>query len=216
MRRMATVVFRMAGQVCMAIKRIYVPEQLHDRFVTAFSAAANGLVIGDGLDPKTTMGPLHTAAALTRARDLLEEAEQRGAKLRTLGRMLDEQTFRQGHFMLPTVVTNIDDEARLVTEEQFCPAIPVLRYRQVEDALSRANATIFGLGGSVWSRSIEKATALAWRLQAGTVFVNPHGTNSVNRRAPYGGLKQSGTGRRAGIEGLREYTQLQTLTTLER
>ena len=162
------------------------------------------------------MGPLHTERALERARGLVADAERRGAKVLKLGKIHDEATFEKGYFMRPTVVTEISDDAPLMAEEQFCPAIPIVIYREVEDALARANATIFGLGGSVWSKDGERAKALAARIQAGTVFVNTHGTQSVNRIAPYGGVKQSGTGRRSGIEGLREYMQLQTLTTFER
>ena len=124
-------------------------------------------------------------------------------------------TFKRGHFMRPTIVTGLADDALLMTEEQFCPAIPIATYTDIEDAMQRANATTFGLGGSVWSRNIEQAIILARRLEAGTVFVNTHGTQSVNRKAPYGGVKQSGIGRRAGIEGIREYMQIQTLTTYE-
>ncbi len=215
MRRMATIVFRMAGQVCMAIKRIYVPAALHDRFVEAFAAATDRVVVGDGLTPGVSMGPLHTHPALDRARAYLAEAEAAGATIRPCGTVPDAATFAAGHFLRPTLVTNIPDDARLVVEEQFCPAIPILRYDDRDDALRRANATVFGLGGSVWGRDVARAAAVARRIAAGTVFVNTHGTNAVNRRAPYGGVKQSGMGRRAGIEGLREYVLSQTLTTFE-
>jgi acyl-CoA reductase-like NAD-dependent aldehyde dehydrogenase len=212
---MANTVFRMAGQICMAIKRIYVPAARHDAFVEAFCAAADRIKVGDGLDPEVTMGPLHTRQAFERAEGLVADAQKRGASVRPLGQIRDEATFAEGYFMRPTVVTGIGDDAPLMTEEQFCPAIPIAGYDDVEEALSRANASIFGLGGSVWGKDVDAAAAVARRLQAGTVFVNTHGTRSVNRRAPYGGLKQSGVGRRAGIEGLREYMQSQTLTTFE-
>ena len=117
--------------------------------------------------------------------------------------------------MQPTVVSNIAEDAPLMVEEQFCPAVPVATYRDVDDAIARANSTMYGFGGSIWSRNVPRAVDLARRLQAGTVFVNTHGTESVNRKAPYGGIKQSGIGRRAGIEGVREYMQVQTLTTFE-
>ena len=215
MERMATSVFRMAGQVCMAIKRIYVPASRHDDFVEAFTRAVDKIAVGDGRDPAVTMGPLHTRAALLRGVELVADAEARGAKVRRLGRIQDPTMFERGYFMHPTIVTGVVDEDRLMTEEQFCPAIPIATYNSVDDALARANATDFGLGGSVWGQDIGQAMRVAQKLRAGTVFVNAHGTNNVNRKAPYGGVKQSGGGRRAGHEGLQEYYQLQTLTTFE-
>jgi acyl-CoA reductase-like NAD-dependent aldehyde dehydrogenase len=215
MRRMAASVFRSAGQICMAVKRIFVSEKIHDQFIDAFSRAADRIVVGDGLQPGVTMGPMHTASGRDRALRLIADAERQGAKVRILGRVHDETNFAEGYFIRPTVVTEISDEAPLMTEEQFCPAVPVVRYRELDDAIARANATIYGLGGSVWSKDSAKAMAIAQRIQAGTVFVNTHGTNSVNRKAPYGGLKQSGVGRRSGMEGLREYLLPQTLTTFE-
>lgn len=214
LQQMATTALRMTGQVCMAIKRIYVPESLHDDFVRRFAAVLNRSVVGDGLRPAVTMGPLHTRAAFVRAQAILEDARQRGARIQSLGQVEDAATFERGHFLRPTLVTQLDDHARLVVEEQFCPAIPVLRYRDLDDAVNRANDTSFGLGASVWGSDTDAAASLAWRLNAGTVFVNTHGTNAVNRKAPYGGVKQSGGGRRAGIEGMREYQQSQTLTVI--
>jgi acyl-CoA reductase-like NAD-dependent aldehyde dehydrogenase len=158
---------------------------------------------------------MHTARALDRAQSIVADAARRGAKVQVLGQVPDKETFGRGHFMQPTVVSDIAEDAPLVAEEQFCPAVPVATYRDVGDAVARANATIYGFGGSIWSRDIARATDLARQLRAGTVFVNTHGTESVNRKLPYGGIKQSGIGRRAGIEGMREYMQVQTLTTFE-
>jgi acyl-CoA reductase-like NAD-dependent aldehyde dehydrogenase len=199
----------------MAVKRIYVEDKIHDRFINAFCNAADGIVVGDGLRPGVTMGPLHTASARERALALIDEATQLGAKVRHLGTVFDETIFAKGYFVRPAVVTEVSDNARLVSEEQFCPVIPVVKYKELDEALECANATVYGLGGSVWSKDGARAMAIAQRIQAGTVFVNTHGTQSVNRNAPYGGLKQSGLGRRSGIEGLREYMQTQTLTTFE-
>ena len=215
MKRMATSVYRMTGQVCMAIKRIYVPESVQVKFLDAFTRTVDKIVTGDGLDPKVTMGPMHTARALDRAQSLVADAAKRGATVQVLGQVADRTTFGLGHFMQPTVVSDIAEDAPLMAEEQFCPAIPVATYRNVDEAIARANATIYGFGGSIWSRDIARARNLAKQLRAGTVFVNTHGTESVNRKLPYGGIKQSGIGRRAGIEGMREYMQVQTLTTFE-
>ncbi len=215
MERMAKSVYRMTGQVCMAIKRIYVPESIKGKFLDAFTRAVDKIVTGDGLDAAVTMGPMHTARALDRAQSIVADAAQRGAKVQVLGQVPDKSAFQRGHFMQPTVVSDIADDARLMAEEQFCPAVPVATYRDVDDAIARANATIYGFGGSIWTRNITRGSDLARRLNAGTVFVNAHGTESVNRKLPYGGVKQSGIGRRAGIEGVREYMQIQTLTTFE-
>ncbi|HEX5279831.1 MAG TPA: aldehyde dehydrogenase family protein [Micropepsaceae bacterium] len=215
MERMAKSVYRMTGQVCMAIKRIYVPESIKDNFLTAFARAVDRIVVGDGLDPAVTMGPMHTGRALERAQGIVADAARRGATVQVLGQVANKAVFQCGHFMQPTVVSEIAEDSRLMAEEQFCPAVPVAAYRDVDDAVARANATIYGFGGSIWTRDIARGTELARKLQAGTVFVNAHGTESVNRKLPYGGIKQSGIGRRAGIEGVREYMQIQTLTTFE-
>ncbi len=215
MNQMASVVFRMSGQVCMAIKRVYVPSRIKDRFVDAFAKAADKVVVGDGIRPKVTMGPLHQEKGLLRGRNLVEDAETRGASVLRLGRIDDMETFREGYFMQPTIVMDIPDDAPLMTEEQFCPALPVAVYDDLDEAVARANGTVYGLGGSVWSKDVDRALAVARRVESGTVWVNTHGTQAINRRAPYGGIKQSGIGRRAGVEGMHEYLQLQTITSYE-
>jgi len=173
-------------------------------------------VVGDGLVPAVTMGPLHTRKAQARAEGLLDDAVRRGAKANELGRIDSEATFAEGYFMRPVMVTDVPEDAPLMTEEQFCPAIPVATYDDLDDAVDRANDTIFGLSASVWSRDVDRAVGVARRLEAGQVWINTHGTRSINHRAPYGGVKQSGIGRKSGIEGIREYLQSQTITTNER
>ena len=215
MQRMANAIFRMTGQVCMAVKRIYVPEPLKDKFLDAFIKVADKVVVGDGLEAKVTMGPLHTEKALIRANGLVDDAARRGATVMRLGRIDNTETFKNGYFMQPTIVTDLEDSAPLMAEEQFCPAIPITTYSDLDEALRRANATIHGLGGSVWGRDVERALAVGRKIESGTVWINTHGTEWINRRAPYGGIKQSGIGRRAGREGIEEYMQIQTLTALE-
>jgi acyl-CoA reductase-like NAD-dependent aldehyde dehydrogenase len=102
-----------------------------------------------------------------------------------------------------------------MTEEQFCPAIPVVTYDGLDDALARANRTVYGLSGSVWSRDVKRAVDVAKKIEAGQVWINSHGPGAINHLAPYGGVKQSGIGRKSGIEGIREYVQSQTITTHE-
>jgi aldehyde dehydrogenase len=213
--RMAGATFQMTGQVCMAIKRIYVPAARADEFLAKFGEVVDSIVVGDGLEPSVTMGPLHTQQAQTRANGLLDDARGRGANLRAMGKVDSEATFSKGYFMRPTIVTDLPDDAPLMIEEQFCPAIPVATYDDLDDAVARANWSHFGLSGSVWSRSIDRALDIARRIEAGQVWVNTHGPLAINHFAPYGGVKQSGIGRKSGIEGILEYVQSQTITTHE-
>ena len=206
----------MSGQVCMAIKRIYVPSRRSDEFLDKFSKAVDSLVVGDGLEPSVTLGPVHTGKALARASGLVEDAARRGADVRPLGKIDSEATYAKGHFMRPTVVTGIADDALLMAEEQFCPAIPVTTYDSIDEAIARANTSPFGLGGSVWGRDTDRAIEVARKVEAGQVWVNTHGVLAINHLAPYGGVKQSGIGRKSGIEGIQEYVQSQTITTLEK
>jgi acyl-CoA reductase-like NAD-dependent aldehyde dehydrogenase len=215
MKSMLGATFMMSGQVCMAIKRIYVPTRRHDEFLDAFAKSAETLVVGDGLEPAVTMGPLHTRKAQVRADGLVEDAVRRGAEVRHLGRIDNEMTFSGGYFMRPVAVTNISDDAPLMTEEQFCPAIPITSYDDIDDAVARANHSIYGLSGSVWSRDVDRAIAVAGQMEAGQVWINSHGVYAINHLAPYGGIKQSGIGRKSGIEGIQEYLQSQTMTTRE-
>jgi acyl-CoA reductase-like NAD-dependent aldehyde dehydrogenase len=127
------------------------------------------------LEPAVTMGPLHTHRAQLRAQGLLEDATRRGANARTLGRIDNEAIFSGGYFMRPTVVTDVPDDAPLMTEEQFCPAIPVATYDDIDDAIARANQSVYGLSGSIWSRDIDRAMDLARRVAAGQVWINSHG-----------------------------------------
>jgi acyl-CoA reductase-like NAD-dependent aldehyde dehydrogenase len=207
--------FEMTGQVCMAIKRIYVPASLRDAFLAGFSQSVDRIVVGDGLADRVTMGPLHSASGQTRAHALLESAAKSKATVRSLGSVHNEEDFAQGHFVMPTVVTDIEDSSPLVSDEQFCPVIPVLAYDDLDEAVARANDTVFGLSGSVWGDDVDQAIRVAGRLEAGQIWVNAHGPAALNHQAPYGGVKQSGIGRKSGFEGILEYAQSQTITTRE-
>src|SRR5258708_28268061 len=175
MKSMLGATFQMTGQVCMAIKRIYVPARRRDEFLESFCRAAESLVVGDGLDPAVPRGRLHTRKAQLRAEGLLEDAVRRGANVANLGRVDNEATFSDGYFMRPVVVTDIPEDAPLMTEEQFCPAIPVATYDDLGDAITRANQSIYGLSGSVWSRDVSRAVDVARKVEAGQVWINSHG-----------------------------------------
>ncbi len=207
-------VFMNTGQVCMAIKRIYVHENDAAAFVRDFSDCVDGLVVGNGLEPHVTMGPLHSQAALDRSRAFINDAQARGATIRPLGTIDDNDSFGRGYFMRPTLVTDIADDAPLMAEEQFCPALPIATYHDLDDAIVRANHTDFGLSASVWGLDLDKAAAVASQIEAGAVFINGHGVASLDRRMPYGGLKRSGQGRKAAREGILEYCQSQVMTVI--
>ncbi|MDE8651539.1 aldehyde dehydrogenase family protein [Novosphingobium album (ex Liu et al. 2023)] len=207
-------VFMNTGQVCMAIKRLYLHEDDVAAFVQGFRECVDALVVGNGLLPHVTMGPLHSRAALARSHGFIEDARARGAIVLPLGTIDDAAAFDRGHFMRPTLVTDIADDAPLMVEEQFCPAIPIATYRDPDEAIARANASDFGLSASVWGHDPARAADLATGLEAGTVFVNGHGVASLDRRLPYGGLKHSGQGRKAAREGIAEYCQSQVLTVI--
>lgn len=212
MNKLAGSVFRNCGQICLAVKRIYVPALRARQFLEAFESAGQRFVVGNGLHDGVHIGPVHSQSSVDRVRQLKLDALGRGATVKDLGRYHPDAEPAAGNFLLPQLVTNAPDDSRIVVEEQFAPIVPVLTYDSEEEAMARANATVFGLGGSVWSADRDRAERLAWKLEAGTVWVNDHGTTFLNPQAPYGGIKQSGIGRKSGIEGVMEYCQLQTLT----
>ncbi len=202
--------FMSAGQVCMAIKRLYVPDARRDAIVEGLAALLSDYVVGNGLDPATTLGPVHTASQRDRVRGLVNDARERGATVRELGDLRGDP--EQGYFVRPTLVTDIENDAPLSQEEQFGPVLPVIGYTTVEEAVAMANDSEYGLASSVWSVDEERALLVANRLEAGATFINSHGVLSVDRRAPFGGVKQSGTGRMSGRWALESFCELHTVS----
>lgn len=205
--------FVTSGQVCMAIKRLYVPEDRVSEMVDALGARLSAEVVGDGLAEGVTMGPVHLADAAARVEAMLGEAEQLGAKVLRPAAVREEDLAAGGYFVSPAVVDNPAPSARIVTEEQFAPALPVLGYRRLDQAVEMANDTEFGLCASVWSNDDELAASIAARLEAGTIFVNAHGMSAMDPSAPMGGWKSSGFGVELGPEGMREFTRPQVVLT---
>ena len=189
-----------AGQVCLAIKRVYVPESLYEAMCAELVALANAHVVGDGLDAATQMGPLQNKVQFEKVKEFLEDARTNG-KVIAGGHALN----RDGYFIAPTIVRDIADDARLVREEQFGPVLPVLKYSDLDDAIARANGTEYGLGGTVWGSDSKRAFEVAQRMASGTVWVNKH--LELPPDIPFGGAKQSGFGTEMGQEGLEEFTQ---------
>jgi acyl-CoA reductase-like NAD-dependent aldehyde dehydrogenase len=203
--------FITTGQVCMAIKRLFVPEQKVPAMVEALVARVGREVVGDGLVPEVTMGPIHRAPDRKRIEDMLDDAAARGATVHRPARLRDEDAGSGGYFVSPAIVEGAPDNAVIVAEEQFGPALPVLGYRDMDEALARANDTSYGLCASVWTGDAELAGRLSRSLEAGTIFVNAHGTSAMDHRAPFGGWKHSGFGVELGPEGMLAFTRPRTI-----
>ncbi|MFI5960340.1 aldehyde dehydrogenase family protein [Cryptosporangium sp. NPDC051539] len=193
-----------AGQICFAVKRVYVPRSRHDEVVDAISAAVDGFRVGHGLNPETTFGPLISAAAKARVEGLIERA---GGQVRTLGAPTAEVDWDGGHYLLPRLVTGLSQDAELVATEQFGPVLPVVAYDDVEQAVAMANDSGYGLCSSVWSADPDRALGVARRLEAGGTFLNSHNVSSLSFDMPFGGVKQSGIGRERTDLGLLEYVE---------
>jgi acyl-CoA reductase-like NAD-dependent aldehyde dehydrogenase len=189
-----------AGQICLAIKRVYVHESQYEELCDELARLADATVVDDGSEQGTQMGPLQNRVQYDKVRALIDETRNDGKII--AGGTLPEGP---GYFIRPTIVRDIDDNARLVREEQFGPVLPVLSYASIDDAIERANATEYGLGATVWSADPEKALAVARQINAGTVWINTH--MLLQPDVPAGGAKQSGMGIEMGVEGLAELTQ---------
>ena len=198
--------FENAGQVCAAIKRVYAHRGVYEALVGELARLARQAVVGDGLDPQVTVGPVSTRPQFERVLGLMRDARARGAEfVAGAPAALD----RPGYFIRPAIVTGLEDAARLVAEEQFGPVLPVLPFDEVDEVVARANGTPYGLSASIWSADLAAARALAPRIDAGTVWLNQH--LSVLPILPTAGVKQSGLGSENGPWGLENYLQLQTI-----
>lgn len=190
-------IFINTGQTCAALKRLYVHDSVYEDVVAELARLAKAVPLGPGLDEASALGPLSTAQQFDIVTSLVDDARARGARIVTGGVAAPELG---PHFYRPTIVADIDDDAPLVTQEQFGPVVPVLRYTDLEDAIARANSTEQGLGASVWGDPAQ-AVEVARRIDAGTVWVNQHGT--LNPVVPFGGTKASGYGLEFGAQGLK-------------
>lgn len=193
------------GQTCAALKRLYVHDDIYDQVCAALVDYGRNIPVGDGLDAGSVLGPIQNEMQFKKVKSLVDDAKRKGGKVLLGGK----PTGGKGFFYPITIVANVDNGIRLVDEEQFGPALPVIRYKKLEDAIAKANDSPVGLGGSVWSADVVKAAAIASRLECGTVWINKHG--AIQPNAPFGGVKQSGFGIEFGEEGLKEFTTVQTM-----
>jgi acyl-CoA reductase-like NAD-dependent aldehyde dehydrogenase len=186
------------GQTCAALKRLYVHDDIYDAVCSELTAVAAAMPMGDGLDENNVLGPLQNRQQFDIVTRLVEAAKSSGARVLLGGNPDADQP---GNFYPTTLVADIDNDNPLVAEEQFGPALPIIRYSTVDEAVAKANGLDVGLGASVWSSDPAAAREVASRIQAGTVWINSHGM--VNPLIPFGGSKQSGYGLEFGVEGLK-------------
>jgi acyl-CoA reductase-like NAD-dependent aldehyde dehydrogenase len=197
--------FNNNGQVCSAIKRVYVPEALYDDVVEGLADHARRIKVGDGTAADSKLGPINNEPQYERVKELVADAISNGATAVTGGKAMDGP----GYFFEPTILAGLSDGTRIVDEEQFGPALPVISYRDLGDAIERANATHFGLSGSVWSGDPDRGAEVAAQLECGTAWVNTH--LALSPEQPFGGFKWSGLGVENGPWGLAEFTEFQVV-----
>jgi succinate-semialdehyde dehydrogenase/glutarate-semialdehyde dehydrogenase len=205
--------FRNCGQSCTSIKRLFLFRSIADQFIDKLLKVMEPVKVGNGLDPSTNIGPLHNEDQRNKVEEMVEDAKGRNANVilggtRPRGKGLDE-----GHFYEPTMLTGVDYDAMMAKEECFGPALPIFVVKDLEEAIERANDTIYGLGSSVWTKDVEKAYWAAERIEAGTTWVNS--PPIARAEVPFGGFKQSGFGRELGLEGLDHYYETKSIQILE-
>jgi acyl-CoA reductase-like NAD-dependent aldehyde dehydrogenase len=180
---------------------------VYEEVVTALTDVARTMPMGNGLDENNVLGPLQNKAQFDIVADLVQAAKDSGARIVLGG---NPESGQPGYFYPTTLIADIDNDNRLVAEEQFGPALPIIKYSSIEDAIEKANALQVGLGASVWSSNKDQAREVAGRIQAGTVWINKH--SAVDPRIPFGGAKQSGYGLEFGAEGLKHLGQPQIIS----
>jgi len=194
------------GQCCCAGSRLFVQDKIYDQMVEKLAAKAQGRKLGDPFDPTTEQGPQVDKTQFDKVLGYIEKGKEQGARCVAGG----ERFGQKGYFIKPTVFADVKDDMVIASEEIFGPVMQVLRFKDVDEVVARANTTDYGLAAAVWSRDIGKAHAIADRVRAGTVWVNCY--DVFDAAAPFGGFKSSGIGRELGEKALDNYTELKTVT----
>lgn len=194
------------GQACCAGSRLYVEESAYDEFVEKSVARAKRRTVGDPLDPNTEQGPQIDSTQFEKVMSYIDIGKCEGAELLTGGKRHGDQ----GYFVEPTVFADVKDDMRIAREEIFGPVMNIMKFRDLDEVIERANNTTYGLAAAVWTRDISKAHAIANNVRAGTVWVNCF--DVFDAAAPFGGFKQSGIGREMGEYSLQQYTEVKTVT----
>lgn len=193
------------GQACLAIKRVYVFDQIYDEFVDKLAGKVRKLRVGDGMVKGTIVGPMHSAAQRQEVEEQVADAVARGAQAVVGGGRPQGEDWSKGHYYEPTLLVNADPRSRVAREEVFGPALPVWRVHDLDEAIAMSNDSIYGLGSSVWTRDIDKANRAAERLEAGYTWINAQAI--IYDELPFGGFKQSGVGKEHGSEALDYYSE---------
>jgi succinate-semialdehyde dehydrogenase/glutarate-semialdehyde dehydrogenase len=197
------------GQACLAIKRLYVFDSVADDFSARLVARVKKLRVGNGLSESSIVGPLHSASQRDEVEAQVQDALSRGARALIGAERLRGSEYDRGYFYAPTLLTGVPEDSRMVTEEVFGPALPIFRVKDLDEALEKSNDSIYGLGSSIWTSDLKRATKAAERLEAGYTWINS--AQIIYDELPFGGFKQSGMGKEHGIEALDYYTETKSV-----
>ncbi len=205
----AWAIFRLSGQICCGGSRLFVEQKIYDRFLSKLTDFAATIKVGNGLDPKTEMGPLISQEQFGRVSRYIQSGLEQGAKLVCGGERLLEDNFKNGYFMPPTVFDHVRPDNKIAREEIFGPVITAIPFKEIDEVIALSNNTAYGLAGGVWTRDVQKAHAIARALQSGVVWVNCF--NVMDPAVPFGGYKMSGYGRDSGVQALEQYTEVKSV-----
>jgi acyl-CoA reductase-like NAD-dependent aldehyde dehydrogenase len=202
-------IFLNQGQMCTAMSRIFVEDDIYDKFINDFVIKANHIKLGNGLDFQTQMGPLISKEQLNKVANFVEKAKAQGARLLCGGKIPSDPSLKNGFFFEPTVFTDARADMDIFQEEIFGPVVCINKFSNIQEAVELANNSDFGLAASVWTNDNSRAQILANKINAGTIWINTYGM--FFNELPYGGFKQSGFGKELGRDGLLEYTQIKNI-----